>query len=147
MRLTEISYGTAKPVEGYGPGFFRVGGHVLRGFTAAMMLGIVVGTYSSIYVSSSLLVALGLRPRRSRARRVGRHPRGLPAAEQPVTGLPPKSAREGVVTAVVVGVLVFVLCDYVLGASAGQSALVVLTFTVFMTLLDIVRGRYRRPSE
>jgi len=38
------------------------GGHVLRGFTAAMMLGIVVGTYSSIYVSSSLLIALGLRP-------------------------------------------------------------------------------------
>ncbi|UVO52761.1 protein translocase subunit SecF [Sphingomonas sp. SUN039] len=38
------------------------GGHVLRGFTAAMMLGIVVGTYSSIYVSSSLLVALGLKP-------------------------------------------------------------------------------------
>lgn len=31
MRLTEISYGTAQPVEGYGPGFFRVGGHVLRG--------------------------------------------------------------------------------------------------------------------
>ena len=37
------------------------GGHVLRGFTAAMMLGIVVGTYSSIYVSSSLLITLGLR--------------------------------------------------------------------------------------
>ena len=37
------------------------GGHVLRGFTAAMMLGIIVGTYSSIYVSSSLLIALGLR--------------------------------------------------------------------------------------
>ncbi len=31
MRLTEISYGTARPVEGYGPGFFRIGGHVLRG--------------------------------------------------------------------------------------------------------------------
>ena len=31
VRLTEISYGTAQPVEGYGPGFFRVGGHVLRG--------------------------------------------------------------------------------------------------------------------
>lgn len=31
MRLTEISYGTAKAIEGYGPGFFRVGGHVLRG--------------------------------------------------------------------------------------------------------------------
>ncbi len=31
MRLTEISYGTAQPIEGYGPGFFRLGGHVLRG--------------------------------------------------------------------------------------------------------------------
>ena len=31
MRLTEISYGTAQPIAGYGPGFFRVGGHVLRG--------------------------------------------------------------------------------------------------------------------
>ena len=36
------------------------GGEVLRGFTAAMMLGIVIGTYSSIYVSSSLLITLGL---------------------------------------------------------------------------------------
>lgn len=31
MRLTEISYGSARPIEGYGPGFFRIGGHVLRG--------------------------------------------------------------------------------------------------------------------
>ena len=31
MRLTEISYGSARPIDGYGPGFFRVGGHVLRG--------------------------------------------------------------------------------------------------------------------
>lgn len=38
------------------------GGHVLRGFTTAMMLGIVVGTYSSVYVSSSLLISLGLSP-------------------------------------------------------------------------------------
>jgi len=38
-----------------------LGGHVLRGFTAAMILGIFVGTYSSIYVSSSLLITLGLR--------------------------------------------------------------------------------------
>ncbi|MGY4398056.1 preprotein translocase subunit SecF [Sphingomonas sp. UYAg733] len=37
------------------------GGHVLRGFTSAMILGIFVGTYSSIYVSSSLLISLGLR--------------------------------------------------------------------------------------
>ncbi|CAH0353440.1 MAG: protein translocase subunit SecF [Pseudomonadota bacterium] len=38
------------------------GGHVLRGFSAAMMLGIVIGTYSSVYVSSSLLISLGLKP-------------------------------------------------------------------------------------
>lgn len=38
------------------------GGHVLRGLTAAMILGVIVGTYSSIYVSSSLLITLGLRP-------------------------------------------------------------------------------------
>ncbi|SMF62412.1 protein translocase subunit SecF [Allosphingosinicella indica] len=36
------------------------GGDVLRGFSAAMLLGIVVGTYSSIYVSSSLLISLGI---------------------------------------------------------------------------------------
>src|SRR3569623_367170 len=58
------------------------GGPVLRGFTAAMMLGVVVGTYSSIYVSSSLLISLGLAPQivdpkkgksgpSSRAERVG----------------------------------------------------------------------------
>ncbi|MET3825585.1 MULTISPECIES: protein translocase subunit SecF [Sphingomonas] len=43
------------------------GGPVLRGFTAAMILGIFVGTYSSIYVSSSLLISLGLRPDPSQA--------------------------------------------------------------------------------
>ena len=31
MRLTEVSYGSAQPIEGYGPGFFRLGAHVLRG--------------------------------------------------------------------------------------------------------------------
>jgi uncharacterized protein len=31
MRLTEISYDTAPPVDGYGPGFFRVGGEVHEG--------------------------------------------------------------------------------------------------------------------
>jgi preprotein translocase subunit SecF len=47
-----------------------LGGHVLRGFTAAMILGIVVGTYSSIYVSSSLLITLGLRANPDRDRSV-----------------------------------------------------------------------------
>ena len=31
MRLNEISYTDAKPVEGYGPGFFRIGGEVIEG--------------------------------------------------------------------------------------------------------------------
>ena len=31
MRLTEVTYGTAQAIEGYGPGFFRISGHVLRG--------------------------------------------------------------------------------------------------------------------
>ena len=33
MRLTEVAYGTAQPVESYGPGFFRIGGKVLQGPT------------------------------------------------------------------------------------------------------------------
>ena len=49
-----------------------LGGHVLRGFTAAMILGIVVGTYSSIYVSSSLLITLGLRAEPETAEKTGR---------------------------------------------------------------------------
>lgn len=31
MRLNEIVYTDARPVEGYGPGFFRIGGEVRRG--------------------------------------------------------------------------------------------------------------------
>ena len=31
MRLNEVVYSDAKPVEGYGPGFFRIGGTVFEG--------------------------------------------------------------------------------------------------------------------
>ena len=31
MRLTEIDFGEARPVDGYGPGFFRIGGAVYQG--------------------------------------------------------------------------------------------------------------------
>ncbi|WP_223426626.1 Mth938-like domain-containing protein [Tateyamaria pelophila] len=31
MRLNEITFTDAKPVEGYGPGFFRIGGEVIMG--------------------------------------------------------------------------------------------------------------------
>lgn len=33
MRLIEVSYGAALAIEGYGPGFFRIGSHVLQGPT------------------------------------------------------------------------------------------------------------------
>ena len=51
------------------------GGHVLQGFTSAMILGVIVGTYSSIYVSSSLLITLGMTP----GTRVGKQDDGTPA--------------------------------------------------------------------
>ena len=31
MRLTEITFDLAKPIDGYGPGFFRIDGKVLHG--------------------------------------------------------------------------------------------------------------------
>ncbi len=31
MQLNEVSYGSAVPVDGYGPGFFRIGGEVHEG--------------------------------------------------------------------------------------------------------------------
>lgn len=31
MRLNEITYTDAKPIDGYGPGFFRIGGEVMEG--------------------------------------------------------------------------------------------------------------------
>lgn len=37
-----------------------LGGKALRSFSAALAIGVVVGTYSSIYIASSLLVALRL---------------------------------------------------------------------------------------
>ena len=31
IRLTEIAFGSATPIDGYGPGFFRIGGEILQG--------------------------------------------------------------------------------------------------------------------
>ncbi|MFT6676788.1 MAG: hypothetical protein ACJAVM_002993 [Sulfitobacter sp.] len=31
MRLNEIEFNDSKPIEGYGPGFFRIGGAVIQG--------------------------------------------------------------------------------------------------------------------
>ncbi|SEM81524.1 Uncharacterized conserved protein, contains Mth938-like domain [Loktanella fryxellensis] len=40
MRLTEITYDNARPVDGYGPGFFRIGGQVIDGPVTVMPSGI-----------------------------------------------------------------------------------------------------------
>ena len=42
-------------------GLVLLGGDVLFGFSAAMIFGVIVGTYSSIYVSSTILIYLDLR--------------------------------------------------------------------------------------
>lgn len=39
---------------------FVFGGEVLRGFTFAMIFGIVIGTYSSIFIASPVLMAVGV---------------------------------------------------------------------------------------
>lgn len=39
MRLNEIEFTDAKPVEGYGPGFFRIGGEVIHGPVIAGPMG------------------------------------------------------------------------------------------------------------
>lgn len=42
-------------------GLVIFGGEVLFGFSAAMIFGVIVGTYSSIYVSANLLIYMNLR--------------------------------------------------------------------------------------
>ena len=40
---------------------YTLGGQVIRGFTFAMIWGVLVGTYSSVYVASPLLLFLGVK--------------------------------------------------------------------------------------
>lgn len=57
MRLTEISYGEAQPVEGYGPGFFRIGGRVLQG--AAIITPWDAGPWGGLEDAAALLALAG----------------------------------------------------------------------------------------
>lgn len=41
---------------------YFLGGENVAGFTLAMIWGVIIGTYSSIFIASPILVALGLRP-------------------------------------------------------------------------------------
>ena len=40
---------------------FVLGGDVIRGFVFAMIWGVIVGTYSSIFVASAILLRLGVK--------------------------------------------------------------------------------------
>lgn len=40
MKLNEVSYGSALPVDGYGPGFFRIGGQVYDAPLAVLAGGV-----------------------------------------------------------------------------------------------------------
>lgn len=42
---------------------FLFGGPVIQGFSAAMIFGILIGTYSTVYVASSVIIYLGIRER------------------------------------------------------------------------------------
>ena len=48
---------------------FLFGGEVIRGFVSAMIWGVLIGTYSSIFIAARLLMTLGLE--RQRAREIG----------------------------------------------------------------------------
>lgn len=54
MRLNEVTYTDALPVDGYGPGFFRVGGKVHEGALAILPTG--VGPWGG-YEDTATLVA------------------------------------------------------------------------------------------
>ena len=40
MRLNEVKYDDSQPVDGYGPGFFRIGGKVYEGPTCVFPTGV-----------------------------------------------------------------------------------------------------------
>ena len=40
MRLNEVTYDDSRPVDGYGPGFFRIGGEVVQGAVIILPSGI-----------------------------------------------------------------------------------------------------------
>ena len=40
--------------------YLHLGGEILKGFSFAMILGVLVGTYSSIYIANPILVKLNV---------------------------------------------------------------------------------------
>ena len=57
MRLTEITYTDAQPIDGYGPGFFRIGGEVHEGPLTVLPSG--VGRWGGFDETEALIAAAG----------------------------------------------------------------------------------------
>ena len=57
MRLSEIRYDTGLPVDGYGPGFFRIGGAVHRG--AVLLTAQGVAPWGGLEDAAPLLALAG----------------------------------------------------------------------------------------
>ena len=57
MRLTEITYGSALAIEGYGPGFFRIGPHVLQGACLVTPWG--AGPWGGLADAAAVLALIG----------------------------------------------------------------------------------------
>jgi preprotein translocase subunit SecF len=41
-------------------GLYFFGGEVIQGFTASMLVGVIIGTYSSIFIAAPILIYLGV---------------------------------------------------------------------------------------
>jgi preprotein translocase SecF subunit len=83
MRSINTSLSTALPVVA----LWLFGGETLKDFAFALLVGVLVGTYSSIFVAAPVFASLRERERPERARRRSRAPRAdAPAApaEEPV---------------------------------------------------------------
>lgn len=57
MRLNEMRFTDAVPVDGYGPGFFRIGGKVVRGPVIVLPSGVV--GWAGFDETAPLLAAVG----------------------------------------------------------------------------------------
>ena len=57
MRLNEIQYTDAKPIDGYGPGFFRIGGELVDGPVLVLPTG--VSAWGGFDDSAALLALVG----------------------------------------------------------------------------------------
>lgn len=57
MKLTEVQFGSLVPIDGYGPGMFRVGGQVFQG--AALVLPDRAGPWGGLEDGAALLALAG----------------------------------------------------------------------------------------